>query len=177
MNAKEIVFLAALLLAGTAMQYFISPLQLLLTPDVITAFFCLGIILVRPRMREALVIGLAGGFLSMLIPGSILPWANLASGTAGGYACYYLYELFRDGRAGPLATAFGATLVSGFVFVAVVSAVLFGTILSRFGDFPSFMAVYLPIIIGTALLNGFIVEVLVLLYQGGEGKERAAAGP
>ncbi len=163
MNAKEIVFIAALLLAGTVMQYFVSPLRLLLTPDIITAFFCLAIILIRPRMHEALVVGFAGGFLSMLIPGSILPWANLVSGTAGGYACYYFYELFRDGKVAPLATTFSATLVSGFVFVAVVTAVLYGTILSRFGDFWGFVAVYLPIIIGTAVLNAVIVQVLVPL--------------
>ncbi|RPI35679.1 MAG: hypothetical protein EHM53_13580, partial [Methanoregulaceae archaeon] len=76
MNAKEIVFIAALLIAGTIMQYFVSPLRLLLTPDIITAFFCLAIILVRPPVHEAVVAGFAGGFLSMLIPGSILPWAN-----------------------------------------------------------------------------------------------------
>lgn len=165
-KAQEIVFIAALLLAGTVMQYFISPLKLLLTPDIITAFLCLGIILVRPKMHEALVIGFAGGFLSMLIPGSILSWANLASGTAGGYACYYFYELFRAGRAAPLATTLSATVVSGLVFVAVVTIVMYGTILSRFGDFGGFMAAYLPIIIGTAVLNGLIVEVLTLLYCG-----------
>lgn len=166
-KAQEIVFIAALLLAGTVMQYVISPLKLLLTPDIITAFLCLGIILVRPKMmHEALVIGFAGGFLSMLIPGSILSWANLVSGTAGGYACYYFYELFRDGRAAPLATTLSATMVSGLVFVAVVTIVMYGTILSRFGDFGGFMAAYLPIIIGTAVLNGLIVEVLTLLYSG-----------
>jgi len=163
MNSRDILFIAVLLAAGTVLQYFISPLGLLLTPDVITAFFCLAIILFRPKVPEALVIGFAGGFLSMLIPGSILPWANLASGTAGGYACYYFYELFRDGRAAPLVTTFSATLVSGFVFVAVVTAFLFGTIISRFGDFWGFIIAYLPIIAITAVLNGCIVEALVLL--------------
>lgn len=173
MTARDLLFIAGLLLAGTLIQYFVSPLHLLLTPDIITAFFCLGIILFRPKMHEAIGIGVAGGFLSMLIPGSILPWANLVSGPAGAYACYFFYDLFRNGRAAPLATTLSATLVSGFTFVAVVTVVLFDTILSRFGTFEGFMAAYLPIIVGTAVLNAFIVQVLVLVH-GGEPVQGAA---
>ena len=163
MNSRETVLIVVLLAAGTLLQYFISPLGLLLTPDVITAFFCLGIILIRPRIHEALAIGIAGGFLSMLIPGSILPWANLVSGPAGAYACYYLYETLRDGRAAPLVTAFTATLVSGCIFVAVATVVISTPILSRFGNFGDFVMAYIPIIVGTAVLNAVIVQVLVLL--------------
>lgn len=164
MNSRDVTLIAVLLATGTLLQYFISPLSLLLTPDVITAFFCLGIILIRPKIHEALGIGIAGGFLSMLIPGSILPWANLISGLAGAYACYYFYESFRDGRdLAPLLTTFSATLVSGCTFVAVVTVFLSETILSRFGNFGAFVVVYLPIIIGTAVLNAVIVQALVLL--------------
>lgn len=161
MNLRVTALIAVLLGAGTLLQYFISPLGLLLTPDVITAFFCLGIILVRPRIYEALGIGIAGSFLSMLIPGSILPWANLVSGPAGAYACYYFYEIFRGGRTAPLGTTFAATLVSGCTFVAVATVVLSGTILSRFGNFAGFFMTYLPIVIGTAVLNAVIVQALV----------------
>jgi hypothetical protein len=173
MNSREAAVIAALLAAGTLLQYLISPLGLLLTPDVITAFFCLGIILIRPGIREALGIGLAGGFLSMLIPGSILPWGNLVSGPAGAYACYYFYELFQEGRTAPLVTAFTATLVSGCTFVAIATVVISGTILSRFGNFGEFLRVYLPIIIGTAVLNAVMVQVLVLL--AGRGMARGPA--
>ena len=163
MNSRDVVLVAVLLIAGTLLQYFVSPLGLLLTPDVITAFFCLGIILVRPKIHEALAIGIAGGVLSMLIPGSILPWANLVSGPAGAYACYYFSESFRDGRAAPLVTTFSATLVSGCTFVVVATVFVFGTILSRFGNYGAFVVAYLPIIIGTAVLNAVIVQALVLL--------------
>jgi hypothetical protein len=162
-NSRDGALIAGLLAAGMLVQYIISPLGLLLIPDVITAFYCLGIILTRPKIHEAVGIGIAGGFLSMLIPGSILPWANLISGPAGAYGCYYFYELLRDGKAAPLVTTFSATLVSGLVFVAVVTVFLFGTILSRFGDFGAFLVAYLPIIIGTAVLNAVIVHLLVLL--------------
>ena len=172
MNSREAAVIVVLLAAGTLLQFFISPLGLPLTPDVITAFFCLGIILTRPGIHEALGIGIAGGFLSMLIPGSILPWANLVSGPAGAYACYYFYESFQEGRAAPLVTTFTATLVSGCTFVAIATVVIYGTILSRFGNFGEFFMAYLPIIIGTAVLNAVIVQVLVLL----SGRE-IARGP
>jgi hypothetical protein len=165
MNSREAVLVAVLLGAGTLLQYFISRSGLLLTPDVITAFFCLGIILVQPGIRGALGIGIAGGFLSMLIPGSILPWANLVSGPAGAYACYYFFETFRDGRTAPLATTFSATLVSGCIFVAVATVILSGTILSRFGNFGGFFMTYLPIIISTAVLNAIIVQALFLVSR------------
>ena len=163
-NSRDAGLIAVLLAAGTLLQYFISPLSLLLTPDVITAFFCLGIILIRPKIHEALGIGIAGGFLSMLIPGSILPSANLVSGTAGAFVCYYSYEYFQDWTdLAPLVTTFSATLVSGCTFVAVASVFVFGTIISRFGDYGTFVVTYLPIIIGTAVLNAVIVQLLVLL--------------
>jgi hypothetical protein len=53
-NSRDVVLIAVLLAAGTLLQYFISLPGLLLTPDVITAFFCLGIILIRPKVHEAL---------------------------------------------------------------------------------------------------------------------------
>lgn len=164
-NSRDGALIAVLLAAGTLLQYFISPLGLLLTPDVITAFFCLGIILVRPKIHEALGIGIAGGFLSMLVPGSILPWANLVSGTAGAFACSYFYNLSRDGTdLSPLVATFSATVASGCTFVAVATVFLSDTILSRFGDYGAFVMAYLPIILGTAVLNAVIVQVLVLLF-------------
>jgi len=174
MNAREIAGIAILLTAGTLLQYVISPLGLLLTPDVITAFFCLGIILFRPKVPEALVIGIAGGFLSMLIPGSILPWANLISGPAGAYACYYIYETYSNGSAlSPLFTTCTATLVSGCAFVAVATVFVFDTIISRFGNFGNFIGAYLPIIIGTALLNAVIVQALFFLIGRAAGQQPA----
>jgi hypothetical protein len=170
-NSRDVVCIAVLLAAGTLLQYFISPLGLLLTPDVITAFFCLGIILTRPKILEAVCIGIIGGFLSMQIPGSILPWANLVSGPAGAYACYFVYTSYRDSRGtAPFFTTFSATLVSGCAFVAVASVFIFTTILSRFGNFETFMAAYLPIIIGTAMVNAVLVQLLVLVTDRVTGR-------
>jgi len=160
-ESREIIIIAVLLAAGTVLQYFLSLLHTLLIPDVITAFYCLAIIIFRPRMPEALGIGIIGGGLSMLVPGSLLAPANLVSGLAGGYTCFYFYDLLRDKQTlAPLITTAGATLMSGVAFVAVVTIVLFGTIVATYGNFTGFLLAYLPIILITAFLNGVIVQVL-----------------
>jgi hypothetical protein len=161
MEKKEIAFIAVLLGTGTILQYFLSTLHIPLIPDVITAFYCMTIILFRPRIYEAFGIGIAGGILSMLIPGSVFPAANLISGPAGAYACFYFYELFRDKRdLAPMITTFATTLVSGFTFVIIATVFLFRTILAAYGNFWSFVMVYLPIIIITATINAVIVQVI-----------------
>ena len=122
MKWRDSVVVLVLLAIGTVLQYFLSLLNTLLIPDLITAFFCLAIILFRPKFYEALGIGIIGGGLSMVIPGSRLPSANLISGLAGAYCCFYFYELLRDkSDLAPLITTFSATLTSGLTFVAIVT--------------------------------------------------------
>ncbi len=164
MEVNDSVPVAVLLAAGTVLQYFLSLLHTLLIPDVITAFYCLAIILFRPKLHEALAIGIIGGGLSMLIPGSLLAPANLFSGLAGAYTCFYFSTLLRDTRAlAPLITTFGATLISGVTFAAIVTVVLSATIIASYGDFTGFLLAYLPIIAITAVLNGVIVQALTIV--------------
>lgn len=164
MKSRDIILIAVLLAAGTVLQYFLSRLNTTLTPDVITAFYCLAIILFRPKIYEVPGIGIIGGALSMLIPGSLLAPANLVSGLAGAYCCYYFYELLRDkSNLAPLVATTSATLVSGVAFAAMVTVVLSRTILATYGTFAGFILAFLPIIVITALLNAVIVQVLTII--------------
>ena len=163
MKWRDSVVVLVLLAIGTVLQYFLSLLNTLLIPDLITAFFCLAIILFRPKFYEALGIGIIGGGLSMVIPGSLLPSANLISGLAGAYCCFYFYELLRDkSDLAPLITTFSATLTSGLTFVAIVTLVMFGAISATYGNFAGFIQVYLPIIVITAVINAVIVQALTI---------------
>jgi len=168
MHAKDIALIAILLVAGTVLQYLLAMPGLPLIPDIITAFYCLTIIRFGLKVHEAAVLGIAGGILSMLIPGSIFSAGNLVSGPAGAVACYYFYELLRNREAvSPLVATFLATLISGFTFVAIATFFVSGAILVQFGTFREFVMAYLPVIIGTAVLNAGIVEVLVVLFPTG----------
>jgi len=175
MHAKDIALIALLLAAGTVLQYLLSMLNLALIPDVITAFYCLAIIRFGMKIHEAAVIGLFGGVLSMLIPGSVFPAGNLVSGPAGAVACYYCHELLRDRKTlSPLTATFLATLISGCTFVAIATFFVPATILVLFGTFNAFVLAYLPVIIGTAVLNAVIVEILVLLFPTGAAVQSPA---
>jgi len=170
MKSRDIVLVAVLLAAGTVLQYCLSWLNTPIIPDVITAFYCLSIILFRPKVYEALGIGIIGGALSMLIPGSILPPANLVSGIAGACCCFYCYELVRDkSNLAPLVSTTSATLVSGVTFVVIVTVVMFGTIRATYSTFAGFVLAFLPLIVITALLNAVIIQALTIVL----GKVRA----
>lgn len=90
--------------------------------------------------------------LPMLIPGSLPAPANLASGLAGACRCFYFYDLLRHKQnLAALVTPFGATLMSGVTFVAIVTIALFGTIIATDSNFAGFILAYLPIILVTHL--------------------------
>ena len=69
MKSKDIAIVGILLAIGAILRYFLAMLHTPLTPNMIIAFYCLAIILIRPKVFEALGIGLVAGILSMLISG------------------------------------------------------------------------------------------------------------
>ena len=67
MKSKDIAVVGILLAIGAILRYFLAMLHTPLTPNMIIAFYCLAIILVRPTLLEAIGIGLVAGVLSMVI--------------------------------------------------------------------------------------------------------------
>ena len=120
MKSKDIAIVGILLAVGAILRYFLAMLHTPLTPNMIIAFYCLAIILIQPKVYEALGIGIVAGVLSMLISSSMFPPANLISEPLGALACFGLYALLKSRtRFAPTATTFIATLVSGFSFAAI----------------------------------------------------------
>ncbi|MHB8163735.1 MAG: tryptophan transporter, partial [Methanoregula sp.] len=95
MKSKDIAIVGILLAIGAILRYFLAMLHTPLTPNMIIAFYCLAIILIRPKVFEAFGIGLVAGILSMLISGSIFPPANLISEPVGALVCFGIYALLR----------------------------------------------------------------------------------
>jgi hypothetical protein len=162
MKSKDIAVVGILLAIGAFLRYFLSMLNTPLTPNIIIAFYCLAIILIKPKIYETLGIGIVAGVLSMLISGSVFPQANLISEPAGAYVCYIFYELLRHREnLAPMVTTFIATLVSGFTFAGIVTVFRLATILTMYyGNFLQFVAVYVPIVVITAVINAVIVQIL-----------------
>lgn len=162
MKSYDVVIIGILLAIGAILRYFLAMLNTPLTPNMIIAFYCLAIILFKPRLYEALGIGIVAGILSMLISGSVFPPANLISEPAGAYTCLLVYEVLRNKEnLAPLITTWIATLASGFTFAGIATLFIRATILAMYhSSFLAFVAAYLPIVIITAVLNAVIVQVL-----------------
>jgi len=162
MKSRDIAIVGILLAVGAILRYFLAMLHTPLTPNMLIAFYCLAIILVRPKVYEALGIGIVAGILSMLISSSIFPPANLLSEPIGALVCFGLYAALRNQtRLAPTITTFVTTLASGFTFAAVAIIFVSATILAKYnGDIMGFFVVFVPIVVITAVFNAIIVQIL-----------------
>ncbi|MEN6443914.1 MAG: tryptophan transporter [Methanoregula sp.] len=93
MKSKDIAIVGILLAIGAILRYFLAMLHTPLTPNMIIAFYCLAIILIQPKVYEALGIGIVAGALSMMISSSMFPPANLISEPIGALVCFGLYAI------------------------------------------------------------------------------------
>jgi hypothetical protein len=164
MKSKDIAIVGILLAIGAILRYFLAMLHTPLTPNMIIAFYCLAIILIRPKLLEALGIGLVAGALSMVISSSMFPPANLISEPIGALVCFVLYAAMRERtKFAPTATTFIATLASGFSFAAIAIIFVGATVLTKYnGDMMAFVAVFVPIVVITGVFNAIIVQLLYI---------------
>jgi hypothetical protein len=164
MKSKDIAIVGILLAIGAILRYFLAMLHTPLTPNMIIAFYCLAIILIRPKIYEALGIGIVAGVLSMMISSSMFPPANLVSEPLGALTCFGLYALLMNRtKLAPTVTTFISTLVSGFSFAALAIIFVSANVLQKYhGDMWSFVIVFVPIVVITAVFNAIIVQILYL---------------
>jgi energy-coupling factor transport system ATP-binding protein len=162
MKSKDIAIVGILLALGAILRFFLAMLHTPLTPNMIIAFYCLAIILIRPKVLEALGIGLVAGILSMLISSSMFPPANLISEPLGALVCFGLYAVLKEKtKFAPTVTTFVTTLASGFSFAAIAIIFVGSTILSKYnGNIMNFVIVFVPIVVVTAIFNAVIVQIL-----------------
>ncbi|HNB03346.1 MAG TPA: hypothetical protein PLV88_03560 [Methanoregulaceae archaeon] len=162
MKSRDIAIVGILLAVGAILRYFLAMLHTPLTPNMVIAFYCLAIILVRPKVYEALGIGIVAGILSMLISSSIFPPANLISEPVGALVCFGLYTVLRNRtQLAPTISTFLTTLASGFTFAAVAIMFVSATILAKYnGDMMGFVVAFVPIVVITAVFNAVIVQIL-----------------
>lgn len=164
MKSKDIAIVGILLAIGAILRYFLAMLHTPLTPNMIIAFYCLAIILIQPKVFEALGIGIVAGLLSMIISSSMFPPANLISEPIGALVCFGLYAVLKNRtKLAPTVTTFFSTLASGFSFAAIAMLAVGATVLAKYnGNIWNFVIVFVPIVVITGIFNAIVVQILYI---------------
>lgn len=156
MTTRDII-LAGILMAAGAVIRMVFP-KLPVTPNFIIAMYCLVIVLVRPRLLEALAVGVVAAILSQITSGSPVPFLNFLSEPLGAFVCYVLVRPSYRLRIGsyslkPALVTFLSTLASGTCFVLVLSFVLMSK-----GQAAKYIMIA-TVVIPTALANTLITQL------------------
>lgn len=165
LDISALVLIAILLAAGAVLKLTVGSLlaSMGMKPNFIIAMYCLAIILVRPKVGQAVIVGLLAGVLCQIPMLNATPLLNIPSELLGALACGLLIKVPMNigGKLdlNPLATTFVSTLISGGVFAAFSICI---NVVSTGGDVLVAFAAYAAIVLGTAAFNAAIVQVLVV---------------
>jgi len=163
LQIRDILLIAILLASGAVLKFFVgSIINFGMKPNFIIAMYCLTILLIKPRLIEAAIIGLLAGAVSQFFPGQ--PYLNFASELTGAVAMCLLAKIPLEKLKIPLTPILGtflSTIVSGFTFIGLMYLLYY----ARSGILrtpPTPLAIFMAIIFGTAAINAVIVQVLYI---------------
>jgi hypothetical protein len=164
LDIRDMLLIGMLLAAGAVLKFFVgSVINFGMKPNFIIAMYCLVIMLLRPGIVEAAIIGILSGAICQFFPGQ--PYINFVSELLGAIAmCLFIkipLEKLQFPAAGVVKTVFCtffSTLVSGFSFIAVMYFMYYTGVDIK----PTPLAIFMGIIFGTATINAIIVQALYL---------------
>ncbi|MDD3976687.1 MAG: hypothetical protein PHI15_00860 [Methanomicrobium sp.] len=170
MKSKDIAIVGICLAVGAILRFAANMFPGAIVGNPVIALYCLAIILIRPKFKEAVGIGLVAAVVSMLISHSIFPPANLISEPLGALTCAGIYGLLGDSTKlekisllSPAITTFIATLVSGFSFIGICMVVMLASFISiPSGTVIGFFGMVAPIVIITAVFNCIVTQILYI---------------
>lgn len=160
LDIQALVLLAVLLAAGFILNFTVGKAISgisggLISPEFIISAFCLTILVVRPSVGQALVIGLISAAVIQITTTS--PFIDFA---AEGIAAMLMALIVRVGmgsgakKAVPLIGSFVTTAVSGVIFMLIKIAMV--------GAAGELAAAMLPVVLLTAVFNAVLVQALYL---------------
>ncbi|MDR2746260.1 MAG: hypothetical protein LBB77_02335 [Treponema sp.] len=168
LQIRDVLLIGILLAAGAVLRTAVGTvINFGMKPNFIIAMYCLTILLIRPGLVEAAIIGILSGAVCQLFPGQ--PYINFVSELLGALSmCLLIRVPVAGGSTGVLrktleaariiGCTFLSTLVSGFSFIAVMYLMYY----SGAAITPTPLAIFLAIIFGTALINSVIVQILYI---------------
>lgn len=160
LDIQALVLLAVLLAAGFILNFTVGKAISgisggLISPEFIISAFCLTILVVRPSVGQALMIGLISAAVIQITTTS--PFIDFA---AEGIAAMLMALIVRVGigsgakKVVPLIGSFVTTAVSGVIFMLIKIAMV--------GAAGELAAAMLPVVLLTAVFNAVLVQALYL---------------
>ena len=160
LDIKALVLLAVLLAAGFILNFTVGKAISTISggtiaPEFIISAFCLTILVVRPNLGQALIIGLISAAVIQITTTS--PFIDFA---AEGIAAVVMAAIVNAGMKGkgksyiPTVGTFVTTFLSGFIFMCIKMVMM--------GFATELAAAMLPVVALTAVFNAVLVGALYI---------------
>ena len=160
LDLKALTLYAILLAAGfvlnmTVSKFFSGLTGGFLSPEFIIAAFCLEILIIKPNIGQAAVIGLLAGVV-IQITASVKGPDLIAEPVAAVVMALLVSALSNSKAKGllPLVGTFVVTFISGIIYAVIFSFLIMKN--------PAFMGVMTPVVVATGVANAIIVAALHL---------------
>ena len=160
LDLKALTLYAILLAAGfvlnmTVSKFFSGLTGGFLSPEFIIAAFCLEILIIKPNIGQAAVIGLLAGVV-IQITASVKGPDLIAEPVAAVVMALLVSALSNSKAKGllPLVGTFVVTFISGIIYAVIFSFLIMKN--------PAFMGVMAPVVVATGVANAIIVAALHL---------------
>lgn len=164
-SVQDLILVAVLLAAGAVLKLTVSSFLTFagMKPNFMIAMYVLAIILTKPKVWQAAVIGLLTGLISQIPMLNATPLVNIASELVGAVVCgvlvVVLMKIATDNKTMqnvvfPLIIGFVSTVFSGYTFALIVGVGLSGLSVG------ATLVTYAIMVLGTATLNAIVVAIL-----------------
>ena len=163
LTTQDLILIAVLLAAGAVLKLTVASFLSFagMKPNFVIAMYCLAIILTRPKVPQAVIIGLLAGVMCQIPMLNATPLVNIPSEVLGALACGLLIHLpLKAGKVdiNPIVTTFLSTVVSGYTF-AIIVGMMNGL------ELPIIFVTYAVMVFGTATFNAILVQILTPLLR------------
>lgn len=173
LSISDVILVGVLLAVGAVLKFFVGALFTTgMKPNFIIAMYCLAILLIKPRFIEAVIIGIIAGAVCQVFPGT--PYINLISEPVGAIVMAILVALpLQIGKITlkPVIGTLLSTLASGFTFIGILYAAFYTG--ANVKTMP--ISIFVVTVLGTAVVNAIIVQVLYVPLKLALKRDRAVA--
>lgn len=171
LSTQDLIVIAVLLAAGAVLKLTVGTLfqSFGMKPNFIIAMYCLAIILTKPKVGQALIIGLIAGLICQLPMLNATPGLNIVSETLGALVCGMLVKVSMNigGKVdiNPFVNTFLSTVVSGGTFALMAIYINVINNPSSETTVAAALISYALIVLGTATFNAILNQTLVPLMR------------